>query len=318
VRGSLKAYSVAIVALGLAVLLRWLLDPLMGDALPLVTLFGAVAAAVWYGGYRPALVVVIFGYIACHYLFIPPRGLILFNDVGTVVGAGAYLFTSSLIIAFGEAMRTAQAKAGQRREELRVTLRSIGDGVITTDNQGRVTYLNQVAETLTGWSQEEALLLPLESVFKIVNETTLQPVENPAIRALREGLTVGLANHTVLIKRDGSECPIDDSAAPIRDEEGRVSGCVLIFRDVTAQRLAQRERTNQLLTTHLLASIVESSNDAIISKTLDGVIQSWNAAAERMFGFTSAQALGKNISLIIHPDRLNEEIEIIARLKEGH
>ena len=316
-RGTLKTYSVAIVALGLAVLLRWLLDPLMGDSLPLVTLFGAVAATVWFGGYRPAIIVVIFGYIACHYLFIPPRGVIGFNDVGTIVGAFAYLFTSALIIVFGEAMRTAQARASQRREELRVTLHSIGDAVITTDNEGRVTYLNQIAENLTGWSQKEALGQPLDSIFKIVNETTRQLVENPASKALREGLIVGLANHTVLIKKDGTECPIDDSAAPIRDEEGRVSGCVLIFRDVTAQRLAQRDKANQLLTARLLASIVESSNDAIIGKTLDGVIQSWNAAAERIFGYTSAQAVGKNISLIIPPDRLNEEIDIIARLQAG-
>ena len=80
-----------------------------------------------------------------------------------------------------------------------------------------------------------------------------------------------------------------------------MSGCVLIFRDVTAQRMAEREKANQLLTARLLASIVESSNDAIIGKSLDGVIQSWNAAAERLFGFTSEQAVGKHISLVIPP-----------------
>ena len=102
-------------------------------------------------------------------------------------------------------------------------------------------------------------------MFQIVNEVTRKPVENPAMRALREGVVVGLANHTVLIKKDGPECPIDDSAAPIRNEQGHVSGCVLIFRDVTAQRLVEREKANQLHT-RALASIVESSNDAIIRK----------------------------------------------------
>ncbi|HKY43215.1 MAG TPA: PAS domain S-box protein, partial [Pyrinomonadaceae bacterium] len=120
-----------------------------------------------------------------------------------------------------------------------------------------------------------------------------------------------------LIKKDGSECPIDDSAAPIRNEHGHVSGCVLIFRDVTAQRLIEREKANQLLTARLLASIVESSNDAIISKSLDGIIQSWNAAAERLFGFTAEQAIGRNISIVIPPDRLAEEDQIIARLRAG-
>jgi PAS domain S-box-containing protein len=121
----------------------------------------------------------------------------------------------------------------------------------------------------------------------------------------------------VLVKRDGEECPIDDSAAPIRDEQGHVSGCVLIFRDVTAQRLIQREKANQLHTARLLASIVESSDDAIISKSLDGVIQSWNAAAERLFGFTAEQAVGRHISLVIPPERLVEEEQIIASLKAG-
>ncbi len=128
---------------------------------------------------------------------------------------------------------------------------------------------------------------------------------------------VGLANHTVLIRKDGSERPIDDSAAPIRDEQGGVSGCVLIFRDVTAQRRMERESVSQLLTARLLASIVESSDDAIISKSLDGTIQSWNAAAERLFGYTAAQAVGRHISLVIPAERIAEEDQIIASLRAG-
>jgi PAS domain S-box-containing protein len=189
--------------------------------------------------------------------------------------------------------------------------------VITTDTEGRINYLNRVAESLTGWSHAEAFGKPLESVFKIVNEATRLPVENPAIRALREGVVVGLANHTVLIDKQGNEKPIDDSAAPIRDEVGKISGSVLIFRDVTAQRLAERERAGQLITARTLASIVESSDDAIISKSLDGIIQSWNAAAERLFGFTSEESIGKHISLVIPADRIAEEDQIIAKLKAG-
>ena len=315
-RSSLKTYILGFVVLAAAVLLRWLLDPLMGDALPLVTIFGAVAAAVWLGGYRVAIPVTVLGYLACSYLFIPPRGSFDLSR-GDVVGSIAYLFTCFLIIAFGEAARIAQARAHQRQEVFRVTLRSIGDAVITTDTQGCITYINGVGEALTGWSHQDALGQPLDRVFHIVNESTRLPVENPATKALREGVVVGLANHTILIKKDGTDCPIDDSAAPIRNEEGYVSGCVLIFRDVTAQRLIERNRVNQLHTAQLLASIVESSNDAIIGKTLDGIIQSWNAAAEQLFGYTTEQAVGQHISLVIPPERLSEEDQIIASLREG-
>jgi K+-sensing histidine kinase KdpD len=171
-RNSIKLYALGIVALAVAVLLRWLLDPLMGDSLPLVTLFSAVAAAVWLGGYRPAIMVAVLGYLVCHYLFIQPRGHISLNDLATVVGLAVYLFTCTLIIVFGESARFAHLRSSQRREVLKVTLQSIGDAVITTDNEGRITYLSRVGESLTGWSHQDALGQPLDNVFKIVNEGT--------------------------------------------------------------------------------------------------------------------------------------------------
>ena len=130
-----------------------------------------------------------------------------------------------------------QAEEALRKQSewLRITLASIGDGVISTDAEGRVTFMNGVAETLTGWPQTEAIGRPLPEVFHIVNERTRRPVANPAVRALQQGTVVGLANHSVLIARDGKERPIDDSAAPMRDASGAVLGAVLVFRDVTAQ-----------------------------------------------------------------------------------
>lgn len=133
-------------------------------------------------------------------------------------------------------MSEPEAALHDQREWLRVTLSSIGDAVITTDTSGNVTFLNPVAQSLTGWTLEQATGVPLHDVFNIVNEETRRTVENPATRALREGLVVGLANHTLLVAKDGSERPIDDSAAPIRNKNGEVAGVVLVFRDVTDRR----------------------------------------------------------------------------------
>jgi PAS domain S-box-containing protein len=196
------------------------------------------------------------------------------------------------------------------RERLRITLASIGDAVISTDAKGRVVYLNGVAEALTGWSQAEAAGRPLSDVFHIINEHTRQPAENPALRTLREGGVVELANHSVLIARDGTERPIDDSAAPMLDESGTPVGAVLVFRDVTERRRADEVQAR-------LAAIIESSQDAIISKTLDSVIRTWNTGAERLFGYRAEEAIGQPITMIIPPDRLNEEQEILTRLARG-
>jgi PAS domain S-box-containing protein len=128
----------------------------------------------------------------------------------------------------------------EERERLRVTLHSIGDGVIATDAEARVTLLNPVAETLTGWSEQKgAYGKPLTEVFNIINEQTRRVVENPVAKVLREGQIVGLANHTILIAADGTERPIADSAAPIENAQGQTVGVVLVFRDVSEERRAE-------------------------------------------------------------------------------
>src|SRR5947209_8647110 len=122
----------------------------------------------------------------------------------------------------------------------RIALSSIGDGVIVTDGRGRVTFMNPVAEALTGWSETEATRMLLPDVLRIVNGSTRLPAVDPVADALRRGQVVALANDTVLIARDGTERPIDDSAAPIRDRAGAMAGAVLVFRDISDRRQAER------------------------------------------------------------------------------
>ncbi|TDM08450.1 MAG: hypothetical protein C4K60_03090 [Ideonella sp. MAG2] len=138
-------------------------------------------------------------------------------------------------------LRDMSVRMAQEHELLRVTLRSIGDAVITTDARGHVNWLNPVAECMTGWLSEDAKGLPLKRVFYIVNEHTRQPVPNPVADCLKRGEVVSLADQPVLISRNGMVYGVEDSAAPIRGEGGQVLGAVLVFRDVTEQRRLSSE-----------------------------------------------------------------------------
>jgi PAS domain S-box-containing protein len=128
----------------------------------------------------------------------------------------------------------------QQREWFEVTLSSIGDAVITTDTEGRTTFLNPMAEMMTGWKTGEAIGHPLEKIFNIINEETRKPAKSPIEIVLRDGIVVGLANHTVLIGKEGIERSVEDSAAPIRDTTGRITGAVMVFHDVTQRRRAEK------------------------------------------------------------------------------
>jgi PAS domain S-box-containing protein len=137
----------------------------------------------------------------------------------------------------------------EREQWLATTLKSIGDGVITTDTEGLVTFMNPVAEALTRWRLEEVIGNDLTRVFQTINEKTRAVVENPVLLALQQGITVGLENHTLLVTKDGAEIPIDDSAAPIKDEVGKILGAVLVFHDniEKQQSEARLEKNNERL-----------------------------------------------------------------------
>jgi PAS domain S-box-containing protein len=324
----------------------------------------------------------------------------------------------------------------EQREQFRVTLFSIGDGVITTDTKGILTFLNPVAESLIGWKLREAVGLHIDKVFVILNEKTRKPVESPISAALNDGTVVSLANHTILVRKDGLQIPIEDSAAPIRDTEGKITGAVMVFHDVTERRRKDQELTRSeqfgrsiidstrdcikvldlsgnllsiskngqrmlgisdatpflnkpwtdfwsgqdkdaaiaairaahegkdgtfvgFFTTpegtpkwwdvHVtpvvdaegkperllaisrditarrqdveqmrqLAAAIESSDDAILTMTLEAIVTSWNRGAEQLYGYTPGEIIGKSVTILIPKDRKDEEPEILERLKRG-
>lgn len=133
-------------------------------------------------------------------------------------------------------LRASEIALFEEKERAQVTLNSIGDGVLSTDLAGNVTYLNLVAEAMTGWSRQEASGRPLAEVFNIIDGETRETAENPAQRAVAENRVVGLESNCVLVRRDGFESPIEDSSAPIHDRDGHVTGAVIVFHDVTAAR----------------------------------------------------------------------------------
>jgi PAS domain S-box-containing protein len=335
------------------------------------------------------------------------------------------------------ALEAKELELREQREWFRVALSSIGDAVITADARSAVTFMNPVAEAMTGWTGVEAAGVPLANIFTIIDDLTGKPIEHPASKVLRDGQMVRLINHVSLVRPDGTTRAIEDGAAPIRNRDGMMTGTVTVFRDITAQRQAEvalsesdvRFRTifnqaavgiavtdlagqflqvNQkcadlfgysieelqqrpfmelvhqfdassarrslealvreqsanmvlefrclrkdgsaiwLLSTitvvkdragnpqHLigivediterkfaeeaqarLVAIIASSDDAIISLNLDGVVLSWNRGAERMYGYTATEMIGSTTEALIPPDRLDEESAILARIRNG-
>ncbi len=191
----------------------------------------------------------------------------------------------------------------ESEESLATTLHSIGDAVIATDTEGSVTRMNPIAEQLTGWTFAEARGKPLNDVLHLVDEASRQRIESPVQQVLREGGVVGLANHTLLLTRDGGARPIADSGAPIRDAQGALRGVVLVFRDQTDERKieqALRESAERK------GAIMAAALDGIVGMDHLGSITEFNPAAEQIFGYSRAQAIGKSLAELLIPAELRQ------------
>jgi len=227
-----------------------------------------------------------------------------------LIKSASHLETRRLLAAQEDTNRQllqATREAQDGAQKLAVTLNSIGDAVIATDAQARVTLLNPVAQKLTGWTLAQALGQPVDDVFKIVDKLTRQSAPVPVMAALAHGTSQGLANHAVLLARDGSEYDIADSCAPIRNADDVVVGAVLVFRNVTEEYAAQQTLRK---VSALQNAIFNSANFSSIATDAKGVIQIFNVGAERMLGYTAAEVMNQ-----VTPADISDPSELVARAK---
>ncbi|HEX7314214.1 MAG TPA: PAS domain S-box protein [Pyrinomonadaceae bacterium] len=326
-------YALAVAASAAATLAMFALYTSAGferGTVPFIFYFVAVIVVALYGGRGPVLLTIALSALAANFFFLgPPNALAL--DFSDSLQTGVFVIVSLFISALADRSARAESRARADRESLQTTLRSIGDAVIATDGRGRVRFMNPVAERLTGWPLAEAEGRPLGDIFKIVNEVTRAIVESPVEKVLREGKVVGLANHTVLVARDGTEIPIDDSGAPIRDERGRTSGVVLVFHDVTEARKVETARVQ-------LARLVEHERGRLknLVAHVPGVVwEAWGEPdettqridfisehVEQMLGYTVEEWLATpNFWLsIVHPEdreRAGSEARAIYESGDG-
>src|SRR4029453_13089196 len=241
VSGAWARYGAVVPLVALATLITWALPPI-AQRTPFMFYFPVAAIVTVFGGAGPGVLAIAASLLIVNLAMWPaPAGS------PHLINQAAFLTTSAVIVFLADRAMRSRRRERALREWSEVSLRSIGDALIVTDVEGRVLTMNSLAEKLTGWGESEADQQPIAKVFEIVNEQTRAPVENPIDRVCREGRIVGLANHTVLLARDGREFPIDDSGAPIWSEDGRVVGAVLVFRDITARREAERQRAASLV-----------------------------------------------------------------------
>lgn len=239
-RPVLRSVSVSFAALAAALSLRWLLDPVLGSSTPFPLLFAVVVLATLLGG--PWLGVLIAGiaYLATDYLILDPRWDIGPADPRAVAILQIYVVACALVVAAASVARLVWQREARRRQALQITMESLADGVVTLDAAAGIVAMNAAAERMTGWTAAEALGRAVDEVVRLCDETSREDVPNPAHRAIREGQAVDAPVHALLVSRNWGVRNVESFAAPVVGEDGTASGTVLILRDNTVKRAAER------------------------------------------------------------------------------
>ncbi|MDE3088487.1 MAG: PAS domain S-box protein [Chloroflexota bacterium] len=295
-----ERYGVAIVSSLIAIAITQLTVLQTGS--PFLLAVAAILISTWYGGLGPGLVATAITLLANIYFILGPTFPLRIATVDEVVRLGVFAFIGLLVNWLTVLRERTEERLREQRGLLSVTLSSIGDAVVTTDEQGLVSFMNPVAQSLTGWKLEDVAGKPVTDVIHVVDEKNGNPIENPASRVLREGAIVELENHSALIAADGKRVPVGNSAAPIRDDKGNLVGVILVFRDITERRRAEdalRESQSRL------NGIVLSAMDAIITIDAHQRILLFNAAAEMIFRYPASEAIGQPIDRFI-PERFRD------------
>jgi PAS domain S-box-containing protein len=326
-------YAIATLALGIGWGFRTALNPFFSQfELPFITFYPAVMVSAWLGGFGPGILTTAGAAVLADYFWMDAPYTFTIRNPSDVAAIAVFVTMGMLISLSSEAWRRGQAALVESQEQLSATLAAIGDAIIATDEQGRITRLNSIAEALTGWKAAEARGKPVEEVFSIIDEESRRPADSPIRRVLKEGVTRGLEHGALLVSRDGREIPINDSAAPIRGADGRLCGAILVFRDITERRTAERAAAKLLESEHearqqaeraltQLRGVQAVMDVAFSNLDANVLMRELLAKVRTVLGADTATLLLLNAEGHLVPtasDGLREEIHETIRIPPGH
>ncbi|MGI6455450.1 MAG: PAS domain S-box protein [bacterium] len=290
-----------------AFIVHYFLNVYMDDTIIFGVYFIAIAISMVVADTVSSIAAAVIAFFLINWFFIEPRYSFKATDMKFIIGLTNYAATCTVIIYSLYFLKRERLLSFESTKRLQITLNSIGDAVITTDVEGNILSMNPVAEELTQWSSSEAKGKPLESIFMIVNEHTLEPVSNPVQKVLQSGRVVGLGNHTALIRRDNSIIPILDSAAPIQEECGNILGVILVFHDVAKEKESES----------LLRLLINSMPVLISYVDSDMHYRFINEQYETWFNQPRAEIEGKHIRDVIGESAYQTAYQHVKRVLSG-